>query len=527
MNQAAHHTAPTIAHYISLHAERTPNAKAMVLGDKCITYQEFDAEVRRFAAALIAAGVSPGDRVATLQTPCPDYLITFIAASSIGAIWLGLNPRYRRAELEYLVRDAAPKVLLTRTQLGSRHYGEDINAIRSATPELSLVVCYDREIIPGAISLKQFLDAGRRIEHAILAERQDNSGGRQPCLLVYTSGSTGKPKGALLHQQGILDFSRTQNLLWPVSPYVSLNFLPINHIGCTVDLAIPCVLAGGTMVFMEQFDPAASLELIAKERVTFLGSVPSVFSLQVNDPGYSEADFSSVQLIVFEGAPISSELLDRLAAKCPILATNYGMTETTSAITATQPTADRDILLNSVGKAFPGVELRVVDDTGTPVGIGEVGEVQSRSANNFLGYWGKPEETAKAFTNDGFFKTGDLAEIRPDGRLKIVGRLKEMFKSGGYNVYPREVEAVFEDHPAVNESVIVSIPDPMWQEVGIAFVTLTAPITPDALLDWAKERLANYKLPKRLYIEKELPLLPIGKVDRSSLKERAIKLANH
>jgi acyl-CoA synthetase (AMP-forming)/AMP-acid ligase II len=283
------------------------------------------------------------------------------------------------------------------------------------------------------------------------------------------------------------------------------------------------VLAGGAMIFMEHFDARSSLDLIEQECVTFLASVPSVFALQIADPSFLKRDFSAVQLIVWEGAAVSSEVLDRLAAICPRLATNYGMTETTSAMTVEPPSDDRDVLLSSVGSVFPGVELRLVAPDGSEVTEGEVGEVQARSKYNFLGYWGRPDATREAFTEDGYFRTGDLAVQRADGRYRIVGRLKEMYKSGGYNVYPREIETVLEAHPDVAISAVVPVADPLWQEVGVAFV-IPKPghrVESDTLISWCRDRLANYKVPKRCEVASELPLLPIGKIDKVALRKRA------
>lgn len=511
-----------ISDYVALHARETPDAEALVLGDRRVDYAAFKRAADALARALIAAGVEPGDRVATLQTPTPEFAIAFVAASSIGAIWMGLNPKYRAAELEYVVGDARPAILLTRLRVGERDYSEEIVRMRAAAPELREVVGYegeDRSL--GVASYEDFLARGRATSADELARRQEAAGGGQACLLVYTSGSTGRPKGALLHHEGIVRFSLAQNDLWPIAPYRSLNFLPINHIGCTVDLTAPCLAAGGAIIFMEHFDAARSVRLVERERLTMVGSVPSVFALQAATPEWERTDFSSVQLLVWEGAAISADLLERLAAKCPRLATNYGMSETTSAIAAIAPTDDRDLLLHSVGSAFAGVELRLADETGADVGIDAVGEVQSRSGNNFLGYWNRPDATAEAFTADGYFRTGDLARRRPDGRIQIVGRLKEMYKSGGYNVYPREIEDRLEEHPAVAAAAVVGVDDPLWGQIGVAFVQARAPVTPPDLDAWCRVHLANYKVPKRICLMDEMPLLPIGKIDKSALRRRA------
>jgi acyl-CoA synthetase (AMP-forming)/AMP-acid ligase II len=227
-----------------------------------------------------------------------------------------------------------------------------------------------------------------------------------------------------------------------------------------------------------------------------------------------------VELILWEGAAMPLPIIRRLREIVPRLATAYNMTEAT-AITVVRPTDDLDVLANTVGLQFEGVEVRLIGEDGRAVADGEAGEVQTRSIYNMLGYWRRPKETAEVLTPDGWLRTGDLAERRADGRYRIVGRIKEMFKSGGYNVYPREVEDVIESHPAVAMAAVVSRPDPIWQEVGVAYVLPRAPVTVAELEAHCRERLANYKIPKAFALCEELPLLPIGKVDKVALKRRS------
>lgn len=512
---------PRISDYAGWHARRRPDAVALRLDGRGWTYAELAAAVDRLARALLAAGIGKGDRVATLQPPHPAYLVDFLAAASIGAIWVGLNPRYRLDELLHVLTDSEPAILLARRHIGDRRYDEELAAIAAACPSLRRIVLHDSaDGPPGSEPMAAFLRSGEAIGPERLDAARAGCGGRDPCLIVYTSGSTGAPKGALLHHAGLARFSLAQNRLWPLSPLRVINYFPINHVGSVVDCSLPCLVAGGTTIFMEKFDPAECLRLMARERVTLWGSVPSTFPMILDLPDFADHDLSAVELIIWGGAAMGEEMIARLAALGPALATNYGMTETTSAITAIAPTRDLERLANSVGPAFPGVEVRLCGADDVPVGPGEVGEVQTRSALNFLGYWRRPDATAEAFTSDGYFRTGDLAVLRPDGCYRIVGRIKEMYKSGGYNVYPREVEAVLESHPAVEAAAVVAMPDPTWQEIGVAFVTLAAPADPADLYVWCRARLANYKLPKRIEIERELPLLPIGKIDKAALRRR-------
>ncbi len=331
---------------------------------------------------------------------------------------------------------------------------------------------------------------------------------RDPCLLVYASGSTGAPKGALLHHSGIIDFAILCNSLWPLAPHRVINYFPINHIGSAVDCMMPCLVAGGAQIMLEQFDPAVCLELIERERITLWGSVPSVFQMQLALPGFARFDLSSVQLIAWGGAAMPRETIERLRSLCPNLATNYGMTETSSAITIIEPTDDLDILANTVGHPRPGVEVRLVDDQGPPVPVGHPGEIQVRSPCNFLGYWQQPDATAAAFTDDGFFRTGDLGEQRSDGRIRLIGRLKEMYKSGGYNVYPREVETVIEAHPGVASAAVVSIPTLFGKKLGSPMSCPMDQSRRNRLNSTVATGSRTTSCPNTSFLVAELPLLP-------------------
>ena len=512
---------PTLAAHVAWWGERHPAREAAVLDGRRISYGALAAKVDDLSRALLAAGVGHGDRVATLATPSPDFLVAYLAASSIGAIWVGFNPKYRRAELLHVCTDAAPRLLLTRTEIDGRRYDDDLAALRAACPDLAEIVVVGGDSVPdGATPLADFLNRGEAAGDEQLSAARARVSGGDVATIVYTSGSTGRPKGAMLSHGGIVAFARGQNRVWPIEPLRTLNYFPINHVGCLNDITAPTLLTGGAIVFLERFDAAVSLRLMAAERVSLWASVPSVFQMQLALPDFARYDLSAVRLIVWEGAAMARETITRLRDVCPHLATNYGMTETTSAVTVLDPTGDLELLTGSVGGAFPGVELRLAGPDGSPVVDGEAGEVQARSPLNLVGYWNDPEATAAAMTEDGFFRTGDLALRRPDGRFRIVGRLKEMFKSGGYNVYPREVEDAIEAHPAVIAAAVVGVPDPRWDEVGVAFVQASAEVEPEALDTWCRERLANYKVPKRFQFVGELPLLPIGKVDRAALRAR-------
>jgi acyl-CoA synthetase (AMP-forming)/AMP-acid ligase II len=507
---------PRISDYPAHWAAARPGAEAVVFEGGRWDYAELARRVDACARGLLAAGVRPGDRVATLCPPSPDFYVTFLATASLGGIWLGLNPRYQRRELEYVTGDAGPRVVFGRTRIQDRDYGADLDALAAAGP-VERVVRLDAA---GPGGLDAFLAAGAGVTDPALAAARAPVTPADPCLIVYTSGTTGRPKGAVITHHGLVHVARVQWAIWPVEPQRVINNLPVNHIGCVGDITCDTLVPGGTVIFQEQFDPGAMLRLVETERPTFFGHVPTALQLLVAHPAWAATDFSSVQVIIWEGAAAPPSLIEALRARCPSIANAYGMTETVGSVTFTFDADDTATLAGTVGWPVPEYEVRVAGPDGAPVPPGQPGEVQVRGDFVTTGYWNRPEATAELFTADGWLRTGDLAEARPDGALRLIGRLREMYKSGGYNVYPREIEQVLEAHPDVAMAAVIGVPDPLYQEVGHAFV-LAHPgrrPAPGALEAHCRAELANYKVPKRFTVADAFPMLPIGKIDKQALR---------
>lgn len=279
---------------------------------------------------------------------------------------------------------------------------------------------------------------------------------------------------------------------------------------------------------MERPDPAAMLDVIERERVTMLGGVPTLYQFLTAVPRFATADLSSLQMIAWGGAPMPLDLVKtyRQRANAKLMAL-YGMTEVTGSITFTDLDADDETLAHTIGKPDPNLNVRLMADEGNTCNVGEPGEIQLSHASVMLGYYNRPEATRRAFTGDGYFRTGDIAVQRADGNLELVGRRQDMFKSGGYNVYPREIELCLESHPEVALAAVIAVPDPTYYEVGHAFVLPQVNTRVDAaeLSAWCRERLAGYKVPKHIVVTADLPLLPVGKIDKQALKQ-ALKRNN-
>ncbi|MBW7947505.1 MAG: long-chain fatty acid--CoA ligase, partial [Sphingomonadaceae bacterium] len=284
------------------------------------------------------------------------------------------------------------------------------------------------------------------------------------------------------------------------------------------------MVGGGAITFMERFDPHGILAAIDRGQVHCLLGVPTMLQLMTELPAFEATDFSRVRLICWGGAALPQNVLARLRAKdCP-LGVTYGMSEVPGSITMSAPGARDDELTRTVGRPTVGLDLRVVADDGHVCAKGEEGEVRLKHPSVLHAYYRRPAATEEAFDAEGYFRTGDVGVLDDDGNLRLVGRKKEMFKSGGYNVYPREIEVCLEQHPEVALAAVIGVPDPLYQEVGHAYVIPGPGATQDGLAgrlaEWCRERLANYKRPKRITVSADLPLLPVGKVDKVELKRR-------
>ncbi|MDO8771951.1 MAG: class I adenylate-forming enzyme family protein [Burkholderiaceae bacterium] len=513
-----------LADWLDAHAVQHAERDAITFGATRMTYAELRRKVDQCARAYLAHGIKNGDCIAMLCSPRPEAFISFLAAAKIGALWLGLNPRYQLPELSYVVGDSQPKLLLSIDSLEGRSYAPDIEILAQQNPGIRATVIMERRGEDGSSFddwTASFTDPAL---DAQLASARAGVEDTAPALLVYTSGSSGKPKGVLLRHRELIRRSRTQNERFPVSSYPRLiNPLPVNHIGGMHFLGLFTFIGAGTLRFAERFSAAEFVAALQSGSINTMIVLPTMFKMIVDEPGFSKALLGKLEWFVFSGAAMAPELLELIRSTgCPTGLT-YGMTETCGSVTYSDPDADVETLANTIGRAVPEGEARVANDDGLPCAPGVPGELQIRAEYCMGGYLNRPQATAEAFTEDGWLHTGDTAVMREDGNIRFIGRRSEMYKSGGYNVYPREVELALETHEAVVLSAVVSVPDPLYDEVGWAFI-VPAPgrqLTEKEASDWCKSQLANYKVPKRFIICTDLPLLPVGKVDKVKLKAQA------
>ena len=508
---------PRISDYTAHFAACSPDAVAVVCRGRRLTYADLEQAIESWSRALLAAGIRKGDRVAMLCTPRAEFWIAFLSAARIGAIWVGLNPKYSIRECKYVLDDATPGLLFMLASENGRSFAEHAGALGDA----GLNIVSLGGTLPGTVDIAAFLDAGSAVPGTQVDAASAAVETLDPALIVYTSGSTGNPKGAVLSHYGLSFGASMQAQHFALDkPGIVVSF-PINHVASVADTCATTLVRGGKIVFQEHFDPVATVAQTASERCSMIAGVPTMFQMQTAEASFADADFSALELILWGGAAMPVECIETLQKLGKRMLTAYGMTETACHVTYTDADADLSVLATTVGRPDPHCRIRIQADDGLPASEDNPGELQVQGEFLMLRYWNRDEATRAAFTDDGWLKTGDLAVLRADGNIRLVGRLSDMFKSGGYNVYPREIEIVLEAHPAIAVAAVVAIPDPLYQEIGVACVQLqdNRPLNAEEAIAWCRERLANYKVPKSIKIYATLPLLPVGKVDKQALKK--------
>ena len=518
-----------IADLIGHWARETPEAEALIAEGERLSYAELMLAIDRCARSLLALGVGRGDRVAVLCTTGPRAFVIFYALCRIGAAWVGLNPRHRRQELSYVVEDCQPKALIGIAEFEDRDYRGDLKALARDSTSLRTTISLDGDI-EGFMPFEEMLAHSHELEDQQFVTAVDAVSGEDCACIVYTSGSTGKPKGAMLPQGGICRNYRNSAARVPTQPCRVLNNWPMDHIGGLLDLSMYVLVYGGTLILARRFEPTHSLDLIENEKVTFIFQTVSQTLAYLALPDFGDRNLSNIQAMFWGGEPLPPALLREVQHLAPLHFVGYGMTECCGSIMRSEVGASFEVLTNTLGKPLPGIEVCLVDEVGNPVEAGEVGKIWARGAglNPMLGYLNRPEATAEIIVGDpvggdGWLCTGDLARLRPDGNLAFAGREKQMFKSGGYNIYPQEIEAVLEAHPRVSVAAVVSVPDPTYTEIGFAFVASAQgqQLNAEELGAFCRDKIANYKTPKRFEVRAELPSLSSGKIDKKKLAEEA------
>jgi acyl-CoA synthetase (AMP-forming)/AMP-acid ligase II len=506
MASAADHI--TFDAYIDHWAKERPDHIALSEDDRIWTYAQLEERTAKVAGALLAAGLVKGDRIVWLGKNSDLYFTLFYGAARIGVVMVPVGWRLAPAECAFIINDTKAKLLFTGPGFDAAG-----NAIKDQLATIERILPYEEAL--------GFIENGIRVSY-------EAAGVDDAVLQLYTSGTTGNPKGAVLSNRNLFALRKASDGVqlayntWSDDEVVLLA-MPCAHIGGT-GVGIMALSGGLSGHVLAEFTPDAVFDAFENYGITRLFIVPAALQMLLNHPRCSSVDYSRLKYVLYGAAPMPLELLRQCLAMFDAeFVQVYGMTETTGTITVLPP-EDHDPAGNermrSAGKALPGVELMIVDEDGQPLPPRAVGELWTRSSNNMVGYWNLPDATSNTVTQAGWIKTGDAAYLDEDGYLYIHDRVKDMIITGGENVYPAEVESAIYGHPDVAEVAVIGIPDDKWGEAvkAVCAPKPGATINPDSIINWARERIAGFKVPKSVDVVAVLPRNASGKVLRKDLR---------
>lgn len=518
----------TIAKLVRGAAVRYGEREAVVEGRSRISYAELGERVERAAAACMAAGVEPGDRVAVWAPNTADWIVSALGAVTAGAVLVPLNTRFKGAEAAYVLESSRAKLLfVTGTFLGTSY----VASLRRATaegsgpgplpslPHLEQVVVLSDDAPDNFRTWKDFLAGGEGVSGPEVTARADGIEPESPSDIIYTSGTTGRPKGAVItHAQTLRGYAIWSDLagLREGDRYLIVN--PFFHTFGYKAGIIACLMRGATMVPQPVFNIDTALANIAAEHISVLPGPPTLHQSLLDHPARDQHDLSALRLVVTGAAVVPLRLVERLRAELGVgtVLTAYGLSEASGIVTMCRRGDPAEAIASTSGRAIPGTEVRVCADPGDP------GEVLVRGFNVMRGYYEDEPETARTIDADGWLHTGDVGVLDESGNLRITDRIKDMFIVGGFNAYPAEIEQLLGLHPEVADVAVIGIPDARLGEVGKAYVVRRpgSVMTSDDLIAWSRREMANYKVPREVEFVAELPRNASGKVVKGELRAR-------
>ncbi len=474
---------------------------------RVITVGEIEETAARYAGFIRDLGVAPGERVAVQVEKSPEALILYLACLRAGVIYLPLNSAYREGEIAYFLGDAEPKIFI--------HSGRDAAWVEPICARLGVAHHFTLNEDGRGSWAENASKAAPMLE--IVPRSGDDL-----AAILYTSGTTGRSKGAMITHRNLSSNALTLHKYWGFQPNdVLLHVLPLFHVHGLFVAAHCVLLNGGKMIFHNKFDAKAALAALPRATV-FMG-VPTMYVRLLAEAAFGKSLCAHMRLFVSGSAPLLAETFNEFQMRTgQAILERYGMTETgmiTSNPLEGAPASRRG---GTVGFPLPGVTVRIMNDDGSTAKPGEIGNIQVKGDNVLPGYWRLPEKNKEEFTPDGFFKTGDVGMIDAAGYVSIVGRSKDLVISGGYNVYPKEIELLIDEMPGVNESAVIGLPHPDFGE-AVAAVVVAKPgqvLVESDIIQALKGRLANFKVPKRVFVVADLPRNAMGKVQKNELRKQ-------
>ena len=518
--------ADTIGRLVFAAAEMYGDTEALVDGSFRVTFGELRWHVQDTAASFVAAGLQRGDRVAIWAPNSAEWVVAALGASAAGGVLVPLNTRFKGGEAaDILLRSGAIVLLCEPGFLGNDYVGM-LRDNGVALPELRQIVVLRGDAAPGTMSWQQFRDLGDVHSENEALQRIDGGSPLDLSDVIFTSGTTGRPKGVMCtHLQTLRVFQAWSEIvgLTHGDRYLIVN--PFFHTFGYKAGFLACLLRGATIVPEPVFDVPTVLRRVAAERITMLPGPPTMFLSILDEPNRDQYDLSSLRLAVTGAAAVPVEMIRRMREELTFRAivTGYGLTESTGAITMCRPEDDPETIATTSGRAIPDIEVRVIDVDGKEVPRGKPGEIVCRGYNVMQGYFRDEQATAEAIDRQGWLHTGDIGVMDDRGYLAITDRMKDMFIVGGFNAYPAEIENALLGHPAIAQAAVIGVPDERMGEVGHAFVVARAAsaVDPAEVIEWARERMANFKLPRVVHVLDALPTNASGKVQKFVLREIA------
>ena len=515
----------TIPHAVHRAASEFPEIEALVGGGRRLTFADLERSVEQIARALIASGVQAGDTIAVWAPNSVEWILASLGIYSAGAVLVTINTRFKGEEAAHVLRTSQASVLLTVTDF----LGTDFPALLDGVGPLGFlreIVVIDGPRREGLTPWQAFLDRAGDTDPGQVTAREAALQSDSTSDIIFTSGTTGAPKGAMLsHGASVRTYQGWSERVGLQRGDRYLIVYPFFHTAGLKSGALACILTGATIVPHAVFDVPSVMRLVVDEQISVLPGPPTVFQSIMNDPDLPSFDLSTLRLSVTGAATTPADVIRRMRDDLHIasIVCGYGLTETTGTVSMCHHTDSLDTVATTVGRPLDGVEVRVLDADDRDLPPGESGEIVVRGFNVMKGYFHDPEATAAAFMEGGWLRTGDIGYLDDRGYIRITDRKKDMFIVGGFNAYPAEIEALLVQHPAVAQVAVVGIPDERLGEVGMAFV-IPRPgqvLDQEQVVQWCRDRMANYKVPRRVVAVEELPLNPSGKVMKYQLRELA------
>ena len=506
---------------------RFGDREALVDGDRRWSFSEVVKAVESAARSFIALGLQHGDRLAIWAPNSAEWIFSALGAQIVGGVLVPINTRFKGSEAAYVLNHSGAKFLLCDNKFLGQNYAQELRDSRIALPSLEHVIDFSGATDAQCTPWQDFLAQGHSVPLAEVHERERKIMPSDLCDIIFTSGTTGKPKGVMSrHDQTIRVFTEWSSIvgLSESDRYLIVN--PFFHTFGYKAGFLACLLSGATMIPVPMFDVPTVLKIVSQEKITALPGPPTLYLSILNHPERNNFDLSTLRLAVTGSAAVPVEMIRRMRQELTftVILTAYGLTESTGTITMCRADDDPFTISTTSGRAISDVEVRVVDQNNAEVARGTAGEIICRGYNVMPGYFENPEATAQAIDTDGFLHTGDIGIMDANGYLAITDRIKDMFIVGGFNAYPAEIENTLLTHPSIAQVAVVGQPDDRLGEVGHAFVVLRTEqtVSEQELIDWSRQCMANYKVPRHITFVDLLPLNASGKVLKYELRARTL-----